>query len=329
MSDFRRLRELHEDDAIGAAFRSADMDGPETGADTKLLAALGVGVSAIAMAAATAPAATTAAAGAAGAAGTAGAAGGSGLLAKVGGGSLLAKWVAGSVLVVSTSVVGTMLVESPKKAPATTAVASAPASPKVQVASPPRTAEPVVPAVEEPAPAPPAVEEALPAPVVTPPRVRSAARPASSPREAPMVELPKPATAQAEAAPSASAEGQDPAALEQARGMMASARSLAPELSELDHVRSLLAAGRASNALDAVDRYRRAFPKGILMQESEVLRLDALVRLGERDAVEREGRAFLEQHPQSPQAARVRALLLRNDQERPRERVLGASPQAK
>jgi outer membrane protein assembly factor BamD (BamD/ComL family) len=85
--------------------------------------------------------------------------------------------------------------------------------------------------------------------------------------------------------------------------------SLAPELALLDRAQGLLASGRATAALGVLEEYDRTFPHGALAQEAEVLRIDALARAGQRSSAESRGRTFLSRHPESPQAARVRAAL--------------------
>lgn len=85
--------------------------------------------------------------------------------------------------------------------------------------------------------------------------------------------------------------------------------TLAHELSSLDAARGLLARGDATGALARLDAYGRAYPHGRLGLEAEVLRIDALDESGHRDAARARAEAFLQHHPHSVLAARVRTRL--------------------
>jgi hypothetical protein len=61
-------------------------------------------------------------------------------------------------------------------------------------------------------------------------------------------------------------------------------------------------------ALALTEERRRRFPGGALDQEAEVVAIDALLRLGRRDAAGARARAFEARHPGSLHARRVRAL---------------------
>jgi hypothetical protein len=84
---------------------------------------------------------------------------------------------------------------------------------------------------------------------------------------------------------------------------------LTEELGALDHARLALGNGNPGRALDELDGYDRRFPSGRLQLEAEVLRIDALARLGQRDAARQHAEAFLKRHPNSVLATRVRALV--------------------
>jgi hypothetical protein len=86
-----------------------------------------------------------------------------------------------------------------------------------------------------------------------------------------------------------------------------SAALLSAELGALDHARLALAGGDARRALDEIDAYDRAFPGGRLQIEAEVLRIDALSKLGRKDAARQRAEAFLRKHPNSVLVTRVRA----------------------
>jgi len=85
--------------------------------------------------------------------------------------------------------------------------------------------------------------------------------------------------------------------------------TLAHELSSLDAARGSLARGDASGALARLDAYGRAYPHGRLGLEAEVLRIDALDESGRTDAARARAEAFLQHHPHSVLAARVRTRL--------------------
>ena len=73
--------------------------------------------------------------------------------------------------------------------------------------------------------------------------------------------------------------------------------------------RSLLHAGRASAALDALAAIRADFPSGSLIQEREALAIEALLASGDRAAARVRAAAFLERYPDSPHASSVRKAL--------------------
>src|SRR5262245_4180589 len=87
------------------------------------------------------------------------------------------------------------------------------------------------------------------------------------------------------------------------------AAMLREELGALDHARVALAGGDARRAIDVLDAYDRGFPAGRLQLEAEVLRIDALARLGHKDAARQHAEAFLKRNPNSVLATRVRALV--------------------
>lgn len=89
----------------------------------------------------------------------------------------------------------------------------------------------------------------------------------------------------------------------------ASTSALAAELGALDAARSRLDAGDASGALAKLDDYGRAYPRGRLVLEAEVLRIDALSRAGQKDQAKRRAESFLRKHPNSVLAKRVSGYL--------------------
>ncbi len=116
---------------------------------------------------------------------------------------------------------------------------------------------------------------------------------------------PVPAASTARALDGQATENGSPGAVHAARPAV----TLAHELSSLDAARGLLARGDASGALARLDAYGRAYPHGRLGLEAEVLRIDALDESGRSDAARARAEAFLQHHPHSVLAARVRTRL--------------------
>ncbi len=94
-----------------------------------------------------------------------------------------------------------------------------------------------------------------------------------------------------------------------ARASRPASESISEQIAELDRARAALDAGSTERALHLVDAYEASYPSGALVQEAELLRVEALVRAGNRPDAERAGKRFLAAYPKSPHAARVRALL--------------------
>jgi hypothetical protein len=88
-----------------------------------------------------------------------------------------------------------------------------------------------------------------------------------------------------------------------------SASALTAELGALDAARSRLSSGDAAGALSLLDDYSRSYPRGRLVLEAEVLRIDALAKSGQMGAARRRAEAFLKRHPNSVLASRVRTYL--------------------
>jgi hypothetical protein len=85
--------------------------------------------------------------------------------------------------------------------------------------------------------------------------------------------------------------------------------ALAAELGALDAVRVALAQDDPGRALSLLDAYSRSYPRGQLELEAEVLRIDALARVGQRDVAKQRAETFLKRQPNSALAARVRGHL--------------------
>lgn len=85
--------------------------------------------------------------------------------------------------------------------------------------------------------------------------------------------------------------------------------SLAYEIELLDLARRNLAQGNPAAALAALDRRQVEIPSGALGPEATVLRVEALLRSGDRNAAAALANGFLAQNPSGPHAVRIRRLL--------------------
>jgi len=83
----------------------------------------------------------------------------------------------------------------------------------------------------------------------------------------------------------------------------------AAELAVLDRARAVLADGEPARALSILDTYRARFPRGIMTPEASILRIEALVKAGDRPAAKRLADAFLQADPASPYSSRIASLL--------------------
>jgi len=113
---------------------------------------------------------------------------------------------------------------------------------------------------------------------------------------APVVEAPPPAPARAPVR-------------SRPRAAAANAATLADEVRMLEEAQRALAAGDPAGALRACDRYRGAFATGKLAPEETILRVRALLARGDRQRAVGLAEAFVSAHPDSPYAARIRAIV--------------------
>jgi hypothetical protein len=87
------------------------------------------------------------------------------------------------------------------------------------------------------------------------------------------------------------------------------APSLADELALLDSAVSALHRHDAAAALATLDAYDRRFPTGTLVPEATAARIEATLAIGDSSRARELAAQFLADHPNSPVAARVRALV--------------------
>ena len=98
-----------------------------------------------------------------------------------------------------------------------------------------------------------------------------------------------------------------PAVEDTPQARAARAATLSEELGRIDRARLALASGDARRALEQLEGYDCVFPAGRLQIEAEVMRIDALAKLGRKDVARQRAEAFLRRHPNSVLATRVRA----------------------
>ncbi|HEY4157678.1 MAG TPA: hypothetical protein VGM29_06255 [Polyangiaceae bacterium] len=89
--------------------------------------------------------------------------------------------------------------------------------------------------------------------------------------------------------------------------------TLSEQVMALDRVRVALGAQRPIGALNEIASYRAHYPKGVFLIEASVLEIEALAQSGQRNLAASRAQAFLAAHPDSPHAARLRALLPSQD----------------
>jgi len=128
----------------------------------------------------------------------------------------------------------------------------------------------------------------------------------------PRAPMPEPPRLPVEALPDASAPVAPtrPAAVPTASLAPDPAESERAEVALLDRAQSSLPASPA-DALARCDEHGRRFATGTLVQEREVLAIDALLRLGRRDEAEARAARFRQSFPRSGHLRRVEALLAR------------------
>jgi hypothetical protein len=140
----------------------------------------------------------------------------------------------------------------------------------------------------------------------TPPPPDSAPAPSEAPPpvEATPIELPAlAATPRAPLAPSITARPALRAAPDHVEA------TLRDEVQRLDRVHAQVAAGKVQEALADLTAYDRAFPKGALSDEAELLRIETLVEAGDIGVARARAERLLAEDEHGPHARRVRALL--------------------
>jgi hypothetical protein len=83
--------------------------------------------------------------------------------------------------------------------------------------------------------------------------------------------------------------------------------SLEAEVALVREAQAALAVGDAAKALSALDEHARRFPAGVMTEERQATRVLALCAAGLTADARAAGKAFLDAHPSSPAAQRVRS----------------------
>jgi hypothetical protein len=77
----------------------------------------------------------------------------------------------------------------------------------------------------------------------------------------------------------------------------------------LDEARRALSMGEPARALSILDTYIARFPRGTMSPEAVLVRIEALVKAGDRLAAERAAEALSASSPDNPYRSRVQSLL--------------------
>lgn len=117
---------------------------------------------------------------------------------------------------------------------------------------------------------------------------------------------PSPATSVASAPPASSRESTPIAPTASATTKVDALRE---ENALLAQARQSLRQGDAPGALAKVESAKARFPNGALVQEREVLAIEALAQSGNSDAASRRATAFVQAFPSSPHASHVRTFV--------------------
>ena len=284
MDRFERLLDGDATDFERTLLDSAEDDVPSPRARAQTLAALGVGGAVLGGGTGVAKAATQVATSAAGAASPSGTTAVSlaAVLKWIGAGALAGSVVAGGLATVTSGVATSKRTED---SAVTRPTAVTPASPvdswRPRVTPSPDPDRPVKPAAE-----PDLARRPASLPPSRPERVVALPSAPASPVSAPPVAL----TASPEPPPAAAAD-------------------VTAEVDSLDRARAALAAGDARGALSRLAGHDARFPSGVLQPEAVLLRVRALLALGDRASANAVATRFITAHPDSAQASRLRMLI--------------------
>jgi len=91
--------------------------------------------------------------------------------------------------------------------------------------------------------------------------------------------------------------------------LSAASADISDEIAAIETARRAFDRGSAREGLAVVDRYLLDHPRGALVPEATVLRIEGLLLSGDGARARALGEAFLRSHPKSPHVQRVRSLL--------------------
>jgi hypothetical protein len=131
------------------------------------------------------------------------------------------------------------------------------------------------------------------------PRVQPSEEPAATPKGP--SDSPMPSASVAAQAPKHDSSGSD--------AHPASSASLSDQLAVIDTAREEVRSHRPGEALATLDRYAKSYPRGAFGPEAMLVRIEALLALGQRPEAVRLAHQFLDRAPGSPYARRVRSLI--------------------
>jgi hypothetical protein len=94
-----------------------------------------------------------------------------------------------------------------------------------------------------------------------------------------------------------------------AAGAAGSPGQLGREVASIDRARQALGAGDAAGTLQELDSFEHTQQTGVLEREARVLRIDALLALGQTNSARSLAEQYVQQYPNDAHAARLRALL--------------------
>ena len=117
------------------------------------------------------------------------------------------------------------------------------------------------------------------------------------------------ATSAVDAPPQAQPEQLTPRRSPAAAASSARLPGAAGEVQMLALARRALYLGDSEQALTELEGYEKQFPRGRMVDDVALLRIEALVRQGEREQAARVAAPLLQRSPSSPQARRARTLL--------------------
>jgi len=120
------------------------------------------------------------------------------------------------------------------------------------------------------------------------------------------IRTPEPLPAKVAAAASEKEEAEPAPVDPKAQALAARA---AAEQALLEEARTQLEAKNGAGALATLDRMKKRFPRGALVQERELLRVEAYKAKGQTVAAKRAARKFAKSYPENPRLGEIESLL--------------------